>query len=78
VAVARELREGKIHKNDLVDRLAGDARLRLNRASIEAVLLKASELTGSAGSQVDGFVAAAAAWAVRVPESAGVKPGRIL
>ena len=78
VAVARDLREGKIHKNDLVDRLAGDARLRLNRASIEAVLLKASDLTGSAGSQVDGFVVAAAAWAVRVPESAGVKPGRIL
>jgi len=78
VAVARDLRAGKIDRNDLLDRLAGDARLRLSRAAVDAVLARAAELTGAAGPQVDAFAAAAAAWSARVPESAAVKPGRIL
>lgn len=78
VAVARALRAGEIERNDLMDRLAGDARLRLDRARVEAVLARAPELTGAAGAQVDAFVAEAAAWSARVPESARVRPGRIL
>lgn len=78
VAVARELRAGTLDRNDLLDRLAADSRLRLGRAAVEAVLARAPELAGSAGRQVDAFVAAAAAWSARVPESAQVRPGRIL
>lgn len=78
VAVARELRAGSIERNDLLDRLAGDKRLRLSRATVEAVLARAPELAGSAGRQVDAFVAEAAAWSARVPEAAGVRAGRIL
>jgi adenylosuccinate lyase len=78
VEVARALRAGEIGRNDLLERLAGDPRLRLDRARVEAVLARAPELTGSAGAQVDAFAAEAAAWTARVPESAGVRPGRIL
>ena len=78
VAVARGLRAGEIERNDLLERLAADSRLRLDRAKVEAVLARAPELTGAAGSQVDAFVAEAAAWAARVPEAAAVRPGRIL
>ena len=78
VAVARELRSGALARNDLLDRLAADPRLRLTRAAVDAVLARAPELAGAAGSQVDAFVAEAAAWSARVPESASVRPGRIL
>jgi adenylosuccinate lyase len=78
VAVARELRAGTLGRNDLIDRLVADDRLRLTRAAAEAVLARAPELTGSAGRQVDAFVAEVAAWSARVPEASGVRPGRIL
>jgi len=78
VAVARDLRSGKSERNDLVDRLAADGRLRVSREVLADAVARAAELTGSAGAQVDGFVEQAQAWMQRVPESAGVKAGRIL
>ena len=78
VAVAKELRTGKIERNDLVDRLAADARLRLPKSVLLDAVTKAGELTGSAGAQVDVFVRQAADWTRKVPESAQVKAGRIL
>lgn len=78
VAVARDLRTGKVERNDLVDRLAGDARLRLPKAVLVDAVTKAGELTGAAGAEVDAFVASAEAWSRKVPESAQVKAGRIL
>ncbi len=78
VAVARDLRTGKIDKNDLVDRLAGDSRLKLPKALLVEAVTKAGELTGAAGAQVDAFVRLTEAWVQKVPESAQVKAGRIL
>lgn len=78
VAVARELRAGTLGRNDLLDRLSADSRLRLTRAAVDGVLARAPELAGAAGDQVDAFAAEAAAWAARVPEAAAVRPGRIL
>jgi adenylosuccinate lyase len=78
VAVARDLRQGTVDKNDLVDRLAGDKRLRLSKAVLLDAVTKAGELTGSAQAQVQAFVQSAEVWARKVPESAQVKPGRIL
>ena len=78
VAVAKELRTGKIERNDLVDRLAADTRLRLPKSVLLDAVTKAGELTGSAGAQVDVFVRQAADWTRKVPESAQVKAGRIL
>ena len=78
VAVAKDLRSGKTERNDLVERLAADSRLRLPKSVLLDAVTKAGELTGSAGAQVDAFVKQAAAWSQRVPESAQVKAGRIL
>lgn len=78
VAVARDLRTGKIDKNDLVDRLAADSRLKLPKALLVEAVTKAGELTGAAGTQVDAFVRLTEAWVKKVPESAQVKAGRIL
>jgi adenylosuccinate lyase len=78
VAVARDLRSGKTERNDLVDRLAADARLKLPKSVLLDAVTKAGELTGSAGAQVDAFAAQAAAWSAKVPEAAQIKPGRIL
>jgi adenylosuccinate lyase len=78
VAVAKDLRSGKTECNDLVDRLAADRRLRLPKSVLLDAVTKAGELTGSAGAQVDAFVKQAAAWSLKVPESAQVKAGRIL
>ena len=78
VAVARDLRQGTVDKNDLVDRLAGDKRLRLSKAVLLDAVTKAGELTGSAQAQVQAFVKSAEVWVRKVPESAQVKPGRIL
>ncbi len=78
VAVAKDLRAGKVERNDLVDRLAADARLGLPKAVLMDAVTKAGELTGSAQAQVEAFSAAVAAWVQKVPESAQIKPGRIL
>jgi adenylosuccinate lyase len=78
VAVAKDLRMGKTDRNDLVDRLAGDGRLRLSKAILESAVTKAGELTGSAREQVDAFNLAVQAWVKKVPDSAKIKPGRIL
>jgi adenylosuccinate lyase len=78
VAVARDLRTGKIDKNDLVDRLAADRRLKLPKALLVEAVTKAGELTGAAGAQVDAFIRVTEAWVQKVPESVQVKAGRIL
>ena len=78
VAVAKDLRTGKTDRNDLVDRLAGDRRLHLSKAVLESAVTKAGELTGSAREQVSTFNLAVQAWVKKVPDSAQIKPGRIL
>ncbi|MGI8663259.1 MAG: adenylosuccinate lyase [Acidimicrobiales bacterium] len=55
VAVALEMREKGSDGNDLLDRLAGDARLRLDRATLERVVLDPLGFTGAASAQVVSF-----------------------
>jgi adenylosuccinate lyase len=78
VAVAKDLRTGKVDRNDLVDRLAADARLRLPKSVLMDAVTKAGELTGSAQAQVGAFSLAVQAWTKKVPESQQIKAGRIL
>lgn len=78
VAVAKDLRTGKIDKNDLVARLAADPRLKVPKATLESAIARASELTGSAGQQVDTFVQSVGEWVRRFPAAEQVKAGRIL
>ena len=78
VAASRDLRQGKISRNDLFDRLAADGRLKLSRADFDAIAAAASAETGTAGMQTDAFVAAARELSAKYPTAAEIRPGAIL
>jgi adenylosuccinate lyase len=52
VAVALDLRERGAERNDLLDRLAADPRIPLDRAELDALLADRLSFTGMAGAQV--------------------------
>ncbi len=77
VAVALDMRERGLEP-DLLDRLAADPRLPLDRAALEAALADKQAFTGAAGAQVDGVVAAVDELVSRYPEAAKYTSGAIL
>ncbi|MCK2236489.1 MULTISPECIES: adenylosuccinate lyase [unclassified Crossiella] len=77
VATALELREG-LERNDLLDRLAADERLPLDRAALDALLADRLPFTGAAGAQVSAVVTRIEAVLARYPEAAKYSPGAIL
>ncbi|HEY1574927.1 MAG TPA: adenylosuccinate lyase [Pseudonocardiaceae bacterium] len=56
VAVGLAMREAGAERNDLVDRLAADPRLPLDRAALDALLADRVSFTGMAGAQVADVV----------------------
>lgn len=76
VAVALGLREGG--DNDLLDRLAGDARLGLTRDEIDELVSRPLEFTGSAASQVRAVADAVGVVAQAHPRAVTYAPGDIL
>lgn len=77
VAVALAMRE-RGAEPDLLDRLAADDRLPLDRAALDAALADKQAFIGAAGDQVDEVVAAVAAVVDRYPGAADYTPGAIL
>jgi adenylosuccinate lyase len=77
VAVALDMRENGTEP-DLLDRLAADPRLPLDRAGIDAALADRQSFTGAAGDQVDRVVAAVEDLLSAYPEAAAYTPGAIL
>jgi len=77
VAVALAMRE-RGAEPDLLDRLAADPRLPLDRAALEAALADKASFTGAAGDQVDRVVAAVGELAAAHPAAAAYHPGAIL
>ncbi len=77
VAVALGLRE-RAAGNDLFDRLAGDPRLGLTRAEIQALVADPIEFTGAATAQVAEIVRRVAEIAAKHPEAAAYTQGDIL
>lgn len=77
VAVALAMRE-QGSEPDLLDRLAADPRLPLDRAALEAALSDRRSFTGAAGSQIDRVVAAVDDLVRTHPEAARYNPGAIL
>ena len=77
VAVALAMRE-KGWEPDLLDRLAADPRLPLDRAQLDAALADKSAFTGAAADQVDSVAAAVSELVARYPEAAKYTPGAIL
>ena len=77
VAVALAMREQGAD-NDLLDRLAADPRLPLDRAGLDAAFADRSVFTGAAGAQVAAVVAAVDALVARYPWAAAYAPSPIL
>ncbi|HVK23502.1 MAG TPA: adenylosuccinate lyase [Actinokineospora sp.] len=78
VAVALAMREQGIERNDLLDRLAADDRIPLDRARLDALLADRLPFTGVAGTQVAAVVKRVEDVLGRFPEAAGYVPGAIL
>ncbi|HLS27699.1 MAG TPA: adenylosuccinate lyase, partial [Opitutales bacterium] len=78
VATVLDLRNGKISHNDLVERLAADARIGLSREKLEGLLAEKEQFLGMAGEQVDVFAAEVAAVRAKYPEAAKLEPEKIL
>ena len=78
VAVALAMREQGVERNDLLDRLAADARIPLDRAGLDALLADRLPFTGVAGAQVASVVKRVAEVAARFGDAAAYVPGAIL
>lgn len=76
VAAALAMRDGA--DPDLLDRLAADPRLPLDRAALDAALADKQAFIGAAGDQVDAVAAAVDALVSRYPDAAKYTPGAIL
>ena len=77
VAVALAMRE-RGAEPDLIDRLAADPRLPLDRAALAAALADKKSFTGAAGDQVDRVIAAVEALVRAYQDAAAYAPGAIL
>ncbi len=78
VAVALEMRETARQANDLLDRLAGDPRIPLDRRQLHDLISDTASFTGLAGAQVDAVLGKIASVVERYPAAAGYQPGAIL
>jgi adenylosuccinate lyase len=77
VAVALAMRE-RGAEPDLLDRLAADPRLPLDRAALDAALADRQSFTGAAGAQIDRVVAEVDDLVAANPEAVKYTPGAIL
>lgn len=77
VAVALAMRE-EGREPDLIERLAADERLPLDRAQLEDALSDKASFVGAAGAQTDAVVAQIADLVEKFPEAAMYEPGDIL
>ena len=78
VAAALARREKGAAGDDLLERLAGDERLRLSRAELEAIVADPIAFTGAAGEQAQAFARHAEQLARVFPEAAAYHPDPIL
>jgi len=76
VAVALEMREGRVD-NDLLDRIAADARIPLDRVALEALIADPLDFTGDARGQVTRVATRVEEVVNRYPEASGYRPGDI-
>ena len=78
VATVKDLRNGKIANNDLVDRLAGDERLGLPRDTIQSITENAAALLGNAQTQVEEFEKIVAEFVQKYPDVTNYEPTPLL
>jgi adenylosuccinate lyase len=78
VAVALEMREKGMERNDLLARLAADDRLGLTASDLGGLVVEPLSFTGTAVDQVGAVVQRVAAVVSANPEAAQYRPGTIL
>ncbi|MET8680349.1 adenylosuccinate lyase [Streptomyces sp. NPDC004647] len=78
VASALAMREKGVERNELLDRLAEDERIPLDRAQLDALMADRLSFTGAAGDQVAAVVRRIEEIAAQHPEAAAYTPGAIL
>nr|WP_322098141.1 adenylosuccinate lyase [Nakamurella alba] len=78
VGVALAMRESGQADNDLLDRLAADDRLPLDRAALDELLADPLSFTGMAGAQIESVIAQIGDITAAHPEVAKYTPGSIL
>ena len=76
VAVALAMRE-EGREPDLIERLAADSRIPLDKEQLEAELAQKDAFVGAAGSQTDAVVAQVADLVEQYPDAAVYSPGEI-
>ncbi len=77
LAASRDLRTGAAGA-DLLDRLAGDARIGLSGEALRAILADAARFVGAAPQQVDRFLAEIEPLAAKFPGATEFTPARLL
>jgi adenylosuccinate lyase len=77
VAVALDMRETGRARNDLLDRLAADPRIPLDRHQLQDLISDTSHFTGLAGEQIAAVLGRIGKIAAQYPEAAGYRPGAI-
>jgi adenylosuccinate lyase len=78
VAVALAMREAGARDNDLLDRLAADERLPLDRPALDALVGEPITFVGTALAQTEAFLTQVAEVVARHPEAAAYSPEAIL
>jgi adenylosuccinate lyase len=78
LATVNDLRSGKTDRNNLIDRLAGDARLGLPRETLDAILARGDRESGAAKTQVHAFAEAVKRLEAAHHAAAAYSPGAIL
>lgn len=78
VGTVRDLRNGIVEKNDLLDRLANDERLNFTLEELQNIVSNAESLIGNAREQINIFVNQVEELKTLYPDAANYQPGKIL
>ena len=78
LSTVRDLRNGKIAENDLVERLAKDKRIDLKITALRKIIKLGEQNVGAAHEQVDNFLKRVKSWTTRYPEAKSYSPESIL
>jgi adenylosuccinate lyase len=78
LATVRDLRQGKISDNDLVQRLSKDKRIGLKITALRNIIKEGEASVGAAHHQVEHFIKRVKTWSSRYPEARKYNPSGIL
>jgi adenylosuccinate lyase len=78
VATVKDLRTGKIDRNNLIERLADDSRLGLSKEILDNIIKRGENETGAARAQVAHFAQSVSALEKKFPVAANYLPSSIL